>query len=160
MKRPITPQGYAALRDELQKLKAQRPEVAKAIEIARGHGDLSENADYDAAKNKSGMIEAKIRDLESKIGLCEVIDPATLPPSEKVIFGTTVSISDIDSGEERCITIVGEDESDPSNGHISLASPLGRSLIGKREGDTVKVQVPGGTREYEITRIVSGSSSS
>lgn len=153
MKTPITPKGHAALKEELQRMRAQRPEVARAIEVARGHGDLSENADYDAAKNKSGLLEAKIRDLESKLAMCEVIDPATITVGERVVFGTQVCISDVDSGDERTLTIVGEYESNIDNGHISLSSPLGRSLIGKHIGDIVKVQAPGGTKEYEILSV-------
>ena len=134
-------------------MRQQRPEVARAIEVARGHGDLSENADYDAAKNKSGLLEAKIRDLEAKLAMCEVIDPASIEITDRIVFGTFVCISDLDSGDERRLTIVGEYESDINNGHISLSSPLGRSLIGKHVGDVVKVQAPGGTREYEVLSV-------
>ncbi len=153
MKSPITPRGFALLKDELQKLRNQRPEIAKAIEIARSHGDLSENADYDAAKNRSGLVEAKIRDLESKIAMCEVVDPATLNVTGKVMFGTVVCVADIDSGEERTFSIVGEYESNVDAAQISLSSPIGRALIGKAAGDTVRVHAPGGMREYEILSV-------
>lgn len=141
------------MRAELRKLKASRPELARAIEIARGHGDLSENGDYDAAKEKSGMTEAKIRDLEAKLAMAEIIDPLKNPNPDRVVFGVSVKISDVDSGDEKVISIVGADESDVDKGWISCESPLGRSLIGKVEGDVAKVQIPGGSREYEILEI-------
>ncbi len=141
------------LRDELRSLKAMRPELSRAIEVARAHGDLSENADYDAAKEKSGMVEAKIRDIDTKISMAEVIDPRKLPDPSKVVFGVTVTIEDLDSGEERKLTIVGADESDVTNGWISIESPLGKSLIGKEEGDVTKVVLPGGPREFEIMSL-------
>ena len=154
MKRPITPRGYNALRKELQKLKSMRPELALAIEIARGHGDLSENGDYDAAKEKSGMVEAKIRDYEAKLSMADIIDPRKLSSTNKVVFGVTVTVCDVDSGDEKTFSIVGADESDIEKGWISCESPLGRSLIGKELGDIAKASVPGGEREYEILNIV------
>lgn len=153
MKRPMTPRGYSAMRKELQRLKASRPELAKAIEIARGHGDLSENADYDAAKERSGMVEAKIRDLEAKLAAADVIDPRKLGSPEKVVFGVTAAVEDVDSGEERKFTIVGADESNVEKGLISLESPIGKGLIGKEVGDLAKIRLPGGAREYEIMSI-------
>lgn len=153
MKRPVTPRGYAQMRAELQRLRAMRPELAKAIEIARGHGDLSENGDYDAAKEKSGMTEAKIRDLEAKLALAEIIDPARHTNLTRVIFGVSVKIEDVDSGDARQLCIVGADESDADRGWISCESPLGKALIGKEVGDTARVALPGGSREYEITEI-------
>jgi transcription elongation factor GreA len=153
MKRPITPRGYNAMRLELQKLKAMRPELARAIEVARGHGDLSENGDYDAAKEKSGMTEAKIRDLEAKLSMAEIIDPRKLAEPQKVVFGVSVKIEDVNSGESRGLTIVGADESDVDQGWISIESPLGRGLIGKELGDVARVQLPAGIREYEILEI-------
>lgn len=150
MKRPMTPAGYDKLREELGKLKKMRPELAKAIEIARGHGDLSENADYDAAKEKSGMVEAKIRDIETRLSMAEVIDPASIKDFSRVVFGVSVKIEDLDSGETRTISIVGEEESDVKQGRISFESPLGRSLIGKEVGDVATVHLPAGVREYEI----------
>lgn len=153
MKRPMTPRGYAALRSELMKLKAMRPELARAIEIARGHGDLSENGDYDAAKEKSGMVEAKIRDIETRLAMAEIIDPRKLTISERVVFGATVTIEDVDSGERRVISIYGAEESDIEKGWISFEAPLGKGLIGKEVGDVVKVALPGGAREYEIVEL-------
>lgn len=153
MKIPMTPRGYRILRDELHKLKGTRPELSLAIETARGHGDISENGDYDAAKEKSGMVEAKIRDLEGRLALAQVIDPRTITNLNRVVFGVSVKISDVDSGEERSITIVGADESDVDRGFVSLEAPLGRSLIGKESGDVVKMTLPGGAKEYEILEI-------
>ncbi len=149
----MTPKGYNKLREELLKLKASRPELANAIEVARGHGDLSENADYDAAKERSGMVEAKIRDLEAKLASAEVIDPAKIGSTDKVVFGVTVELEEVESGEGRKVTIVGEDESDVKRGHLSLESPIGRALIGKELGDIAKVTLPGGAKEYEIMSI-------
>ena len=153
MKRPMTPRGYAALRTELMKLKSMRPELARAIEIARGHGDLSENGDYDAAKEKSGMVEAKIRDAEARLAMAEVIDPRKVTIANRVVFGSTVTIEDIDSGERRVISIYGAEESDIEKGWISFEAPLGKGLIGKELGDVVKVALPGGAREYEIVEL-------
>ncbi len=153
MKRPMTPNGYNALRREIKKLKAMRPELALAIEIARGHGDLSENGDYDAAKEKSGMVEAKIRDVETKLSNAELIDPRKLSDHSRVVFGLSVTISDLDSGEEKTLTLVGSDESDVERGMISFESPLAKGLIGKVVGDVAKVSLPGGTREYEVLSI-------
>lgn len=153
MKRPITPRGYSALRAELQKLKAMRPELARAIEVARGHGDLSENGDYDAAKEKSGMTEAKIRDIEAKLSMAEIIDPRKIANPQKVVFGVSVRIEEVNSGESRTLAIVGADESDADRGWISIESPLGRGLIGKEHGDVARIQLPAGVREYEITEI-------
>jgi len=135
------------------KLKAMRPELARAIEIARGHGDLSENGDYDAAKEKSGMVEAKIRDIETRLAMAEIIDPRKLTISERVVFGATVTIEDVDSGERRVISIYGAEESDIEKGWISFEAPLGKGLIGKEVGDVVKVALPGGAREYEIVEL-------
>ncbi len=149
----MTPRGYNSLRRELQKLKASRPELAKAIEIARGHGDLSENGDYDAAKEKSGMVEAKIRDIEVKLSMADIIDPKKLGEPAKVVFGVSVRVSEIESGDEKVLSIVGADESNIDRGWISCESPLGRSFIGKEIGDVAKAVVPGGEREYEILEI-------
>jgi transcription elongation factor GreA len=158
MKTVITPYGYAKLRNELQKLRAMRPDLAKAIEIARAHGDISENADYDAAKDRSGMIEAKIRDIEAKLSSAEVVNPKAQLGSagggNKVVFGVEVLIEDIDSGEQRRVTIVGEEESDTARGYLSYTSPFGKALIGKEIGDIAKVQAPAGKREYEILEII------
>lgn len=153
MKRPMTPRGYAALRTELMKLKSMRPELARAIEIARGHGDLSENGDYDAAKEKSGMTEAKIRDIEARLAMAEVIDPRKLGEPSRVVFGSSVKIEDVDTGDQRTISIFGAEESDVEKGWISFEAPLGKALIGKEIGDVVKVPLPAGAREYEVVEI-------
>ena len=153
MKRPMTPRGYAALRTELMKLKSMRPELARAIEIARGHGDLSENGDYDAAKEKSGMTEAKIRDIEARLAMAEVIDPRKLGEPSRVVFGSSVKIEDVDTGDLRTISIFGAEESDVEKGWISYEAPLGKALIGKEIGDVVKVPLPAGAREYEVVEI-------
>lgn len=153
MKRPITPNGYAALRQELKKLKAMRPEISHAIEVARANGDISENADYDAAQAKLGMTEAKIRDIESKLSMADVIDPCKITKLDKIVFGLSTRIEDLDSGEKRYLRIVGSEESDVEKGHISFESPLGRGLIGKALGDVAKVQLPGGVKEYEILEV-------
>ena len=153
MKRPMTPRGYNTVRTELQKLKAMRPELARAIEIARGHGDLSENGDYDAAKNKSGMVESKIRDCEASLALAEVIDPRKITDPQRVTFGCSVKIEDVDSGEQKTLSIVGSEESDVDKGWISFESPMGKALIGKEAGDVARINLPGGTREFEIQEI-------
>jgi transcription elongation factor GreA len=152
----MTPNGYNALRRELKRLKALRPELSLAIEIARGHGDLSENGDYDAAKEKSGMVEAKIRDAETKLSNADVIDPRRLTVSDRVVFGVSVKISDVDSGEEKTLHIVGSDESDVQKGMISFESPLGKGLIGRSVGDVARLQLPGGVKEYEVLEVFIG----
>jgi transcription elongation factor GreA len=150
---PMTPSGYASMKAQLQKLKnVDRPNNSKAIEIARGHGDLSENADYSAAKEEQGLIEAKIRELEAKIAMAEVIDPTKLSGS-RVKFGATVTIEDTESGEAQRYTIVGEHEADIKKGRISIGAPVARALIGKEVGDTVTVNNPKGKREYEVTNV-------
>lgn len=149
----MTPRGYATLRAELMRLKALRPEIARMIEVARGHGDLSENGDYDAAKEKSGMTEAKIRDIEARLATAEVIDPLKLGKPGRVVFGSSVKIEDVESGEQRVLSIYGAEESDVAKGWISYETPLGKSLIGKEEGDVARVALPGGAREYEVLEI-------
>jgi transcription elongation factor GreA len=150
---PMTPSGYASMKAQLQKLKnVDRPANSRAIEIARGHGDLSENADYSAAKEEQGLIEAKIRELEAKIAMAEVIDPTKLSGT-RVKFGATVTIEDTDSGESQTYTIVGEHEADIKKGRISIGAPVARALIGKELGDTVTVNNPKGKREYEVTNV-------
>lgn len=150
---PMTPAGFAWMRKQLKKLKeVDRPANAKAIEIARGHGDLSENADYSAAKEEQGMIEAKIRDYEAKLSLAEVIDPTRLS-GDRVQFGATVTIEDSESGETSTYTIVGEHEADIKKRRISLVAPVARALLGKRVGDDVTVQTPKGKREVVISSV-------
>lgn len=149
----MTPKGHQWMKAQLKKLKeVDRIEVSKAIEVARGHGDLSENADYDAAKEEQGMIEAKIREYESKLALSEVIDPTQLS-GDRVTFGATVTIEEVESSEEKRYTIVGEHESDLSKGRIAFNAPIVRALIGKEVGDTCIVKTPGGAREVEIVEV-------
>jgi transcription elongation factor GreA len=150
---PLTPRGAQRLREELKRLKeVERPRIVKAIEEARGHGDLSENADYDAAKEAQGLNEARIKEIEGTLALANIIDPATLSGS-KVVFGATVKLSDTDSGEEVVYQIVGEPESDIKAGLISINAPVARALIGREVGDTVNVKTPKGNREYEILEV-------
>ena len=149
----MTPAGFARMKKKLKKLKdVERPANARAIEIARGHGDLSENADYDAAKEEQGMIEARIRELSTKTALAEVIDPTSLS-GDRVKFGATVTIEDVDTGEESRYTIVGEDEGDIKEGRISVTAPVSRAMIGKEIGDTCQVKTPKGVREVEISEV-------
>jgi transcription elongation factor GreA len=150
---PMTPSGYASMKALLYRLKnVDRIANSRAIEVARGHGDLSENADYSAAKDEQGLIEAKIRELEAKIAMAEVIDPTKLSGS-RVKFGATVTIEDSESGESQRYTIVGENESDIKKGRISIGAPVARALIGKEVGDTVTVNNPKGKREFEVTKV-------
>ncbi|HRC58513.1 MAG: transcription elongation factor GreA [Myxococcales bacterium] len=150
---PMTPSGFASMRAHLKRLKeVDRPANSRAIEIARGHGDLSENADYSAAKEEQGLIEAKIRELDAKLSLAEVIDPNKLS-GNRVRFGATVTIEDTDSSERQTYAIVGEHEADIKRGRISISAPVARSMIGKEVGDTFTVQSPKGRREYEITDV-------
>jgi len=148
---PMTPSGYAAMKAHLHRLKTvDRLVNSRAIEVARGHGDLSENADYSAAKEEQGLIEAKIRELEARTALAEVIDPTKLSGT-RVRFGATVTIEDTESGESTTYVIVGENEADIKKGRISIGAPLARSLIGKDIGDTVKS--PNGKREFEVRAV-------
>ena len=152
-KYPMTPGGHASMKAHLHKLKnVDRIANSRAIEVARGHGDLSENADYSAAKEEQGLIEAKIRELEAKLTLAEVIDPTKLSGA-RVKFGATVTIEDSDSGETQTYTIVGEHEADIKRGRISIGAPVARAMIGKEAGDTVIVQSPKGRREYEVAKV-------
>ncbi|HEU5056979.1 MAG TPA: transcription elongation factor GreA [Kofleriaceae bacterium] len=148
----MTPLGTERLKAQLKQLmEVDRPANARAIEIARGHGDLSENADYSAAKEEQAMIEARIQQLNAKIALAEVIDPTTLS-GERVMFGATVTIEDED-GEEKTYTIVGDDEADLKLGRISISSPVARGLIGRSVGDTAILQTPKGKKEVEIVDV-------
>ena len=150
----MTVAGSERLKRELHKLKTvDRPSVISAIAEARSHGDLSENADYDAAKERQGFIEGRIADLAGKIANAQVIDPASIDAEGRVVFGATVEIEDLDSGERVIYQIVGDDESDIKAGKVSINSPVARALIGKSEGDTVEVQAPGGVRAYEIVNV-------
>jgi transcription elongation factor GreA len=151
---PLTVKGAEKLRAELQELKGvQRPAIITAIAEARSHGDLSENAEYAAAKERQGFIEGRIAELESKLGNAQIIDPALLDADGRAVFGATVDLEDVESGETVTYQIVGDDEADIKEGKISISSPLARALIGKTSGDMAEVQAPGGVREYEILDI-------
>src|SRR5262249_11680955 len=150
---PMTPTGYRALKEELKRFKeVERPANVKAIEEARGHGDLSENADYSAAKERQSFIEGRIRDLEAKIAFADVIDPNKLP-GDKVVFAATVTVEDADSGDRQTYCIVGEDEADIKSGLISVTAPVARAMIGREVGDTVRAKTPKGMRELEIVEV-------
>ena len=151
---PVTLRGAELLREELKRLKTvDRPAVVAAIAEARSHGDLSENAEYEAAKERQGFIEGRIAEVEGKLGNAQVIDPAALDADGRVVFGATVDLEDADSGQKVTYQIVGDDEADLKQGKISLNSPVARSLIGKFAGDVAEVQTPGGRREYEILDV-------
>jgi transcription elongation factor GreA len=153
---PITPQGLQKLKDELKRLKSvERPKVVQEIEVARGHGDLSENAEYDAAKEKQGQIHQRILEVEDKIARAQVINPSELNHS-KVVFGATVKLLDVNSGEETVYQIVGEDESNVKEGKISVHSVIAKHLIGKEASEVVTITTPRGTRELEILEITFG----
>ena len=155
MKRsPITVRGAERLRAELKRLKSEdRPNVIKAIAEARGHGDLSENAEYHAAREQQGFIEGRINEIESRLGNNEIIDVAKLPQTGRVVFGVTVELEGQDDGVKVTYQIVGEDEADIRQGLIAITSPIARALVGKEEGDIVDVQAPGGVRSYEIVKV-------
>ena len=151
---PITPDGYKKLEEELKRLKSvERPEVIKLIEHARAFGDITENAEYETAKDRQGFIEARIKELENKIARAEVIDPSKLLSKDRVMFGVRVTLEEIETDDPVTYQLVGPDESEPENGFISVTSPLGRALLGKREGDEVRVQTPGGLREFVVLKI-------
>jgi len=149
---PMTPRGAAKVKEELARLKAERPKISREIGVARDHGDISENAEYHAAKERQGMVEAQIKDLEDKLARSEIIDPAKLSGS-KVRFGATVSLSNVETSEASTYQIVGADEASIEQGTISVSAPLARALIGKEAGDEVTVTLPGGRRTYEITAV-------
>ncbi len=149
---PMTPNGAQKLRDELVRLKEERPKISREIGVAREHGDLKENAEYHAAKERQGLVEARIKDIEDKLARAEVIDPSKLS-GDRVRFGAIVLLTNLDTDEENTYQIVGADEADLKNGTISVSAPLSRALIGKSTGDEVVVTLPGGTRRYEIGSI-------
>jgi transcription elongation factor GreA len=151
---PLTLNGAEQLRAELHRLKTiERPSVIAAIAEARSHGDLSENAEYDAAKERQGFIEGRIKDVESKLGNAQIIDPKLLDADGRVVFGSTVDLEDFDAGNQVVYQIVGDDEADLKAGKISLNSPVARALIGKYAGDVAEVHTPGGVREYEVLDV-------
>lgn len=149
---PITPEGVKKLREQLTKLKEERPKISREIETAREHGDLRENAEYHAAKERQGMVEAQIKDLEDKLSRAEVIDPKKLSGT-KIRFGATLTLLNVDNDDESTYQIVGADEADIDRGLISISAPLARALIGKEVGDEVSVNLPGGTRNYEVLEV-------
>ena len=152
---PLTLIGAELLRSELHHLKTvDRPWVINAIAEARAQGDLSENAEYEAAKERQGFIEGRIIDLEGKLGSAQVIDPKTLNADGRCVFGATVALEDVNTGDVMTYQIVGEDEADIKQGKISINSPIARAMIGKYSGDVAEVQAPGGVREYEIVNVV------
>ena len=151
---PITKRGAEKLKAELHKLKTvDRPWVINAIAEARAQGDLSENAEYEAAKDRQGFIEGRIQEIDGKLSAAQIIDPAELEAGGRVVFGATVQLEDEDSGDRVTYQIVGEDEADIKLGFINIGSPIARALIGKVEGDTAEVQAPGGTRHYEVVAV-------
>ncbi len=151
---PLTKRGADLLKEELQRLKSkERPSVINSIAEARAQGDLSENAEYDAAKEKQGFIEGRIAELESKLSAAQIIDPAAVEADGRVVFGATVELEEIEDGSKVTYQIVGDDEADIDHGLISISSPIARALIGKGEGDVAAVKAPGGVHEYEIISV-------
>ena len=151
---PLTVAGAEKLKAELQQLKSvARPEVIAAIAEARSHGDLSENAEYEAAKDRQGFIEGRIAELESKLSHAQIIDPKEIHAEGKIVFGATVTVSDLETDEEATYQIVGDDEADIKIGKMSVNSPIARAMIGKEEGDVAEVQAPSGVREYDILNV-------
>ena len=154
MRTPITLRGAERMRAELRKLKAEdRPAIIRAIAEARSHGDLSENAEYHAAREQQGFIEGRIKEIEHRLADAQVIDPATLPDSDKVVFGATVDLAPVDGGSEVSYQIVGDDEADIRAGLVSINSPIARALIGRSPGDEVEVAGPGGARCFEVLAV-------
>ncbi|HSC99415.1 MAG TPA: transcription elongation factor GreA [Casimicrobiaceae bacterium] len=154
IKVPMTVEGAERLRAELQRLKTvERPAIVQALSDARSQGDLSENADYDAAKERQGFIEGRISELESKLAHAQIIDPSAIEADGRVVFGSTVEIEDLGNGERQSYQIVGDDEADIKASKISVNSPIARALIGKSEGDTADVQAPGGMRSFEVVGV-------
>ncbi len=149
---PISKQGFAQLESELERLKSERPQIIQAIKEAREEGDLKENAGYDAARERQGMTEARITYIESRMSQFQIIDLDSLE-SDKVIFGATVQVEDVDTGENKSFTLLGPDEADFASGSISVLSPVGKALLGKEEGDEVTVEIPRGRVTYEIVNI-------
>lgn len=151
---PMTKRGEEKLRDELKRLKSvERPAIVKAIAEARAHGDISENAEFHAAKEQQSFVEGRIAEIEGKLGNSQIVDVTQIQVGDKVVFGATVKLVDADTGKESRYQIVGEDEADSKSGLISVHSPIARALIGKKEGDIAEVQAPGGVRELEILRV-------
>ena len=154
MRAPLTLKGAQRLREELDHLKSvKRPEVIVAIAEARGHGDLKENAEYHAAREQQGFIEGRIQQLEGELSHADIIDVAKLNAGDKVVFGATVELADVDTDEQKTYQVVGDLEADIKQGLIAISSPVARAMIGKHEGDAITIEAPGGTREYEIVSV-------
>jgi transcription elongation factor GreA len=154
MRAPITLRGAARLREELRKLKSEdRPAIIRAIAEARSHGDLSENAEYHAAREQQGFVEGRIKEIEQRLANAQVIDPAALPDTGRVVFGATVELAPVDGGPRVRYQIVGDDEADIRQGLVSVNSPIARALIGKSPGDEVEVAAPGGARGFEVLAV-------
>ena len=152
---PITKRGAESLKAELHRLKTvDRPWVINAISEARAQGDLSENAEYEVAKDRQGFIEGRIQEVEGKLSACQIIDPSTFEAGSRVVFGSTVELQDEETGDKVTYQIVGEDEADIKFGRVNIGSPIARALIGKDEGDTVDVKAPGGVKSYEIVAVM------
>ncbi len=153
-KTPLTKFGAELLKQELHRLKThERQEVIRAIAEARSHGDLSENAEYDAAKERQSFVEGRIAELESKLGSAQIIDPTTLNAEGRIVFASTVDLTDLETGDQVTYQIVGEDEADLKKKKVSITSPIARAMIGKYAGDIVVVQAPAGVREYEVLDV-------
>jgi transcription elongation factor GreA len=153
-KHPMTTTGAERLKAELQRLKTvERPLIVRAIAEARSHGDISENAEYDTAKDRQGFLEARIRDIESKLAHAHIVNPAELDAGGRIVFGATVDLEDLASGDEVSYQIVGDDEADIKAGKISVSSPIARALIGRHVGDTAEVEAPSGVRGYEVLAV-------
>ena len=150
---PLTARGAQQLQSELKRLKAQRPQITAAIAVARAHGDLRENAEYHAAKEQQGLVEARIRDIEGKLSNAQIIELDKVNAAGKVVFGATVNLANVETDEATRYQLVGEDESDIKSGLLSIGSPIARALIGKEEGDVVEVVTPGGKLTYERIAI-------
>ncbi len=150
---PLTARGAKLLQDELKALKTERPEISAAIATARAHGDIKENAEYHAAKEQQGLAEARIRNIEGKLSNAQIIELDKINAAGRVVFGSTVHLANIDTGDETHYQLVGEDEADIKSGLLSIGSPIARALVGKEEGDIVEVVTPGGTATYEITSV-------
>ena len=152
---PITKIGSEKLKAELHQLKTvDRPWVINAISEARAQGDLSENAEYEAAKDRQGFVEGRIQEIEGKLSVAQIIDPTEMDAGGKVVFGSTIELEDVDTGEKVTYQIVGEDEADIKFGRVNIGSPIARALIGKNEGDTAEVQAPGGVKSFEIIAVM------
>ena len=151
---PMTPRGYALLVEELRhKREVERPQIVRDIEEARAHGDISENSEYEDAKHRQSLCEGRLRELEGKIAAAEVIDVSRLEPTDRIVFGVTVDLEDVDSGESVSYKIVGTDEADVKLGLVSVTSPIGRALVGRELGDEIQVKAPGGLRKYVVSAV-------